>query len=298
MSEPVLLYCVGATKAGTSWFYRVLHDHPDCVLPPVKEAHYWDTFDDSDRCHYAAVFYREAASLLDRAEGAKGGRRAAFEQRAADLRALIRVIEGERHDDSAYLRWLTARGTGKRLVADMTPSYSLLPVAVLRRMAALAPVTRFVYLVRDPLSRLWSHVRMIAQRRPGPAEELGRRANAILRRILEDGREQHVVMRGDYPAAHARLSKAVPAEGLRIEYYERLFTEEGQRDMAQFLGIGYHPAETGRRVHEGMQVAMQDDLAVRAARFLKGHYDWAARTLGPLPQAWQDNLALASRNGA
>jgi len=298
VSAPVLLYCVGATKAGTSWFYRVLHDHPDCALPPVKEAHYWDTFDEADRRHYASVFYREAARLLDRAEGETGERRALFEHRAADLRALLRVIEGERHDDSAYLRWLTARGEGKLLVADMTPAYSLQPVEILRRMAALVPVTRFVYLVRDPLSRLWSHVRMIAQRRPGPAEELGLRANAILRRILEGGREPHVVMRGDYPAAHARLSEAVPAGGLRVEYCERLFTEEGQRDMAHFLGIGYHPAASSRRVHEGTQVAMRDDLAVRAVRFLKGHYDWAARTLGPLPQAWQDNLALASRNGA
>ena len=45
MSDPALLYCVGATKAGTSWFYRTLHAHPECHLRAVKEAHYWDSFD-------------------------------------------------------------------------------------------------------------------------------------------------------------------------------------------------------------------------------------------------------------
>ena len=40
-----MLYCVGATKAGTSWLYRALHDHPGCAVRAVKEMHYWDTFD-------------------------------------------------------------------------------------------------------------------------------------------------------------------------------------------------------------------------------------------------------------
>ena len=29
MADPTLLICVGATKAGTSWMYRYLHDHEE-----------------------------------------------------------------------------------------------------------------------------------------------------------------------------------------------------------------------------------------------------------------------------
>lgn len=297
MSEPAVLYCVGATKAGTSWFYRALHDHPDCTLPPVKEAHYWDTFPTDKRDNYTPALYREAANLLDRASSATGTQSRVFEQRADDIRALIKVVEGSRNDDSAYRYWLTTRGQGRRLVADMTPAYSLLPVLMLQRMAALVPVTRFVYLVRDPLARLWSHVRMIASRRATAGEDRVAKANRILRRTL-DGHEDHILDRGDYPSAHARLTAAVPETDLRVEYTERLFTEDGQRDMARFLGISYHPADSRRKVHAGMDMTMREDLAIRAVRFLQDHYDWAARTLGPLPRAWQDNLALASSNGA
>ena len=308
MSEPVLLYGVGAAKAGTSWFYRALHGHPDCALPAVKEAHYWDTFEPGARDRQLGVFRRQlgefrAAAAQARAEGGRDWLAANMERRVQAMEGLIAVLAGDRSGDRAYLDWL-ARGpggqglAGRRLVADMTPAYALLPAATLGRMAATSTRALFVYLVRDPLSRLWSHVRMQAGRQLQAGETLARKANGILWRILHRGHETHVLARGDYPATHARLSAALPAGRLRVEYCERLFTEAGQRDMAEFLGIGYHPADGAQPAHEGPRVAMRDDLAAQAVRFLADHYAWAARTLGPLPRAWQDNLALASRYGA
>lgn len=302
MSEPVFLYCVGATKAGTSWFYRALHDHPDCALPPVKEAHYWDSFDPAQRDWQAGVFRQQAArfhadAVRERETGGRAWKAANLERQARALERLVAVIEGERGDDCAYRDWLLD-GAGGRLVADMTPAYALLPVEMLQRMAAIGPRVLFVYLVRDPVARLWSHVRMVARRQLKAGEDISRKALGLMQRILKRGRPEHVLLRGDYPAAHARLRAAVPVQALRVEYSERLYTPEGQRDMAAFLGIGYHPADTSVRVHEGPKIALPPELASRAARFLADHYTWAERTLGPLPQAWQDNLALASRHGA
>ncbi len=302
MSEPVLLYCVGAAKAGTSWFYRTLHDHPDCALPVVKEAHYWDTFDAAQCAWQVEAFRNQAAGLRATAahqRDAEGRlwRASNLERRAVALEQLASVLEGDRTDDRAYCDWLTSGAEG-RLVADMTPSYALLPVSLLQRMAGVSPRTLFVYLVRDPVSRLWSHVRMQAQRQLQAGEDLVRKAIALMRRIINRGQPAHVLARGDYPATHARLVEAVPPGRVRVEYCERLYTEDGQRDMAQFLDIGYHPANAAMRVHEGTKIALPAELAARAARLLANHYTWAASTLGPLPQAWQDNLALASRNGA
>ena len=44
MADPTLLICVGATKAGTSWMYRYLHDHEAYYARSVKECHYFSTF--------------------------------------------------------------------------------------------------------------------------------------------------------------------------------------------------------------------------------------------------------------
>lgn len=298
MSDPVLLYCVGATKAGTSWFYRALHDHPDCALPAVKEVHYWDTFDDTLKGRQAAAFRARLAEFRRiRTEAAAAGDRAwqvaNMNRRIADMEGLIGVIEGDRTDDAAYRAWMEGRAAGRSLVADMTPGYATLPAAMFRRMAGLSPRALFVYLIRDPLARLWSHVRMQAERQKQPGEDVAEKANNTLWRILNRGQETHILARGDYPDTVARLRAAVPDGRLRVEYCERLYTGDGQRDMAQFLGIGYHPADGAAKAHEGPRAELREDLAARAVRFLKDHYDWAARTVGPLPRAWQDNLARA-----
>ena len=35
--EPTVLFCVGAAKAGTSWFHSYLENHPDCHMRGIKE---------------------------------------------------------------------------------------------------------------------------------------------------------------------------------------------------------------------------------------------------------------------
>ena len=295
MAEPTLLYCVGATKAGTSWFYRTLADHPECGLRSVKEAHYWDTFETDVRDKQVVAFRKRLETFrATRDMAASQGIRWQEENMArqvADIEGMIRVLEGDRTGDVAYAGWLAAGAEGKMLVADMTPNYALLSEALFARMAALRPVVRFVYLVRDPLARLWSHVRMQAERKLLPEETLEKKANATLWRILNRGQERHIVERGDYPGTVARLKRAIPAGMLRIEYCERLFTEAGLRDMCAFLGIGFSGRMPEGKVHEGPKVALREDLIPAAVKFLKDQYDWAAREMGPLPREWQDNLA-------
>ncbi len=297
MSEPVHLYCLGATKAGTSWFYRALHDHPECHLRAVKELHYWDTFaPEAQERQVAAYRARLAGFEAERAAAEAAGigwKAANMRRRIADMSGLIAVLEGAREGDRGYRDWMRDGLGEKRLVADMTPAYALLPETRLLRMARVSGLTRFVYLIRDPLARLWSHVRMQAVRQRQPGQEVGQKANATLWRILHRGQETHILERGDYPAIVARLRAALPEGALRVEFIERLVTAEGWRAMCGWLGLSDHPAEGEARPHEGPAVALREDLAAKAVGFLKEHYDWAAREMGPLPQEWQDTLARA-----
>ncbi len=295
MANPTILYCVGATKAGTSWLYRTLHDHPECHLRAVKEAHYWDTFDSAARGKQVVAFHKRLAELRSAHDAAKGQgigwKVSNLNRRINDMTALIAVVDGARTDDDAYAAWLHDGANGTRLVADMTPNYANLPDDMFARMARLGPVTCFVYLIRDPLARLWSHVRMQAERQRQPHETVEQKATNILTRILNRGQETHILERGDYPATVARLRRSVPADALRVEYCERLFTPDGQRDMAVFLGLTYHPVDGTAPAHQGPKATLPSDLAVKAVAFLKDHYDWAAAEMGPLPAAWQHNLA-------
>ena len=289
-----ILFCVGATKAGTSSLYRYLHDHPQCAVPAVKEAHYWDTFDAEQAGVQTTAFrlrLRELRRLREQAEAdGKGWQVNNVTRRIDDMKALMQVIGGDRAEDQAYLSWLTGR-QGGHVFADHTPNYATLPDAMLARMRDLSPQTRFIYLLRDPLDRLWSHIRMQARRQRQSHEVYEKKANNILHRMLNRGHETHIWARGDYPATIRKLRRVIPEDRLKIMFTETMMGQDGLSQLAEFLGMTpATPAETAP-AHLGPAVEMLDKLRPRALKRLNEHYDWVARNVGPLPERWHENLA-------
>jgi hypothetical protein len=295
MSEAPILYCVGATKAGTTWLYRYLHDHPDCAMPAVKEAHYWDTFDADRREKQLAAFrvrLREMRAQKRQASDAgRGWQVENMDRRINEMKALVDVLDGPREDDEGYLEWLRQGREDAKLVADMTPSYATLDDAALARMRDAAEGSKFILLIRDPLDRLWSHIRMQARRQRQEHEKYEKKANNILYRILNRGQETHILERGDYPKIIRKLRRVIPEGRLLVAFFEDLLTEEGLAKVCAFLGISPRPAKVETPVHAGPEVVMLDKLRPRALGLLNEHYEWVARNVGPLPQRWQDNLA-------
>lgn len=296
MSDAILLYGLGATKAGTTWLYRYLHDHPQCAMPAVKEAHYWDTFD-AERCEKQVVNFRvrlrEMRAAKERAQDeGLGWQVANLDRRINEMKGLIAVLEGDRADDSAYAAWLT-EGRDAKVIGDITPNYATLSDEALARMRDLSPQSKFLFLIRDPLDRLWSHIRMQARRQRQAHEEYEKKSNNILYRILNRGQETHILERGDYPKIIRKLRRVIPDGRLLIQFAEDLFTPEGLARLCAFLGIKQVEPTVARPANEGPEVVMLDKLRPRALGLLNEHYEWVARNVGPLPQRWQDNLARA-----
>lgn len=290
MSEATVLFGLGATKAGTSWLYQALHDHPGCRLRAVKEFHYWDTFA-PDQCRWqVAAFQKRLRSLrssMDVARAASNRRRENNLQRQADdLQSLINVLAGDRTEHTAYRTFL-ANNAATHLVADITPSYGLLPNEMVRQMLAAFPRARFIYLMRDPVARLWSHVRMEAERSSPPSENIEERANLLLKEVLHNDHSQHILARGDYPTTAERLKRLVPAKQLRLCYSERLFGDNAWAEMEDWLGIEAHRVNVTVPVHAGRPSKMWPHLATTAFRLLEEHYFWAEVTIGKLPSEWQ-----------
>lgn len=276
-----LLFCVGATKASTTWLYKYLAGHPECHLRSIKELHYFDMLDSSLTKARIAALQGDLNEM--RVEvGLRPNRRLAT--KIMDVEAWIPVLQS--HDDHAYLGYLT-EGIGKsKLAADVTPAYSLLSVDRLRTMAALLPDVRFVYLMRDPVARLWSHVRMAAFRSAGDLEASAVRVfDAVLA-----GKKPDVMDRGDYRASLARLDAAIHPSRLLVMFQEVLLTLPGIRQLCAFLGISDHPAKFTNRVHVGPNLVMTQDQLLRARAALHPQYEYAASRFGALPDTWLRNM--------
>jgi len=262
MAAPAVLYCVGATKAGTSWLYRYLHDHPDCAMPAVKEAHYWDTFD-ADDLEKQLVFYRVRLremrdTKLDAADAGRGWQVENLDRRINEMKALVAVLEGDRTDDRAYLGWMLEGRTDGQIVGDMTPNYATLSDDMIARMRDAAPASKFIFLIRDPLDRLWSHIRMQARRQRQAHEVYEKKSNNILYRMLNRGQETHILERGDYPKIIRKLRRLIPEGRLLIQFTEDLFTPLGLKRVCDFLGIATVKPEVQQPVHKGPEVVMLD----------------------------------------
>lgn len=297
MATPTLLYGMGATKAGTSWLYRYLHDHPDCAMPAVKEAHYWDTFD-ADDLEKQLVFYRVRLremrdAKVDAADAGRGWQVENLDRRINEMKTLVDTLEGDRTDDAAYFDWLLTGRSDARLVGDLTPNYATLSDDAIARMRDAQPASKFVFLIRDPLDRLWSHIRMQARRQRQAHEVYEKKSNNILFRMLNRGQETHILERGDYPKIIRKLRRLIPEGRLLIQFTEDLFTLQGLARVCEFLGIRAAKSDVQQPVHEGPEVVMLDKLRPRALGLLNEHYEWVARNIGPLPQRWQDNQARA-----
>ncbi len=292
MTQPVTyLFCLGATKAGTTWLHSQLSAHPDCHLRTIKEYHYFNKRAgaefDSAIATLAATRKRYNEALAKR----KGPRRVRPLARLRDMRAYEAVLASRQIEPAAFRDFLVEGIDDARLVADFTPAYSLLPEDDLRAMAAFAPDTRAIYLIRDPLDRLWSHVRMVASR-IAPTR-IAQEAQALMERIVAgetEGEAGAVTKRGDYATIIPKLTRAFGPKRLLVMFYEDLMTRAGFARVCRFLGIEEVTAEFDRRVHAGASVAMPGPLAVRARAFLRPQYDFVARTFPELPEAWRLNM--------
>ena len=294
MSEPVILFGVGATKAGTSWLHRYLSDHPECHFRAIKELHYFNSFD-----------WNELNDNVDRVKEIRDrlraqaksdlppGRLANKVRQLSHVEHYLEVLALGHEDQEAYLSYLSTGQGEAKVIGEITPAYSLLSEGRLRAMARIAPNVRFVYLLRDPIERLWSHVRMMADRRAASPSEMADRAASILKRVI-GGQEDEIARRSDYANALARLNAAVSPKNLCVAVYEQLFSARALDGICTFLGISPLNAVAEKVIHAGVPLEISSAQRRAAAEWLAPQYDAARVQLGALPREWAPEMVGTS----
>ncbi|WP_425090626.1 sulfotransferase family protein [Tropicimonas sp. S265A] len=292
MADVTLLFGIGATKAGTSWLQFYLERHPEVHLWRHKELHYFDALDHGRVMETIDQLCRKRAGLRDRMQGADAAKAAALREDVAEIDRYLGLLGRGEESAGAYVAFLKKGRRGAKVVGDITPAYALLSEARLKMMAGLAPATRFIYILRDPIDRLWSNIRMMAGWKGGSDADVADRANWIFDRWAR-GEEQAVSERCDYAGALGRLTRAVPDAGRLITFYEELFSQETARRICAFLGVSDHPAPLERRVHAGPALPLDVARRALAADRLAPQYDYVEKMFGRVPARWQSTAVGA-----
>ncbi len=282
VEEPMFLLGAGCQKGGTSWLYDYLARSPACAPGIAKEATIFDILDVPEHTWQRTRTFDDAAEDLARL--ARG--------ESTDSRALHRAAMMA--DTAIYFDYYAnlAGSPGKRFTMDLTPNYALLPVARFQQIqdefAARGLRTRVVFLLRDPVDRIWSQVRMhLRQRNRHRPDRPHRRTEAEL--VLERYQRPTVELRTRYERTLANLDQVFDTVDVHLELYERLFTSSSVGAICNFVGIEPHAPNLERRVNASprQSATLPDEVVATVARHYEGTYEAIAERLGEVDlQRW------------
>lgn len=215
MKEGPKFICMGAQKAGTTWLYQQLKNNREFAMPLVKEIHY---FDRSEK--YPSGDWLSKRNRLNRLVH-KPWWRYIYRNLISDLRRAklnelswyCKYIFGE-HTNQWYMS-LFSNSEGL-ISGDITPSYSFLESQDLQAMRQLVGEIKLVYLIRNPIERAWSMVRMICD--AGHTEIEISQLERIIELIDSPGQE----MRSNYLTTIAAYRKVFPQGSLLLGFYDAI----------------------------------------------------------------------------
>jgi hypothetical protein len=260
---------VGAQKAGTTWVHHYLARSPQVVRGYRKEYHVFDSSDLPDEPWLGRNLDMAQAELdrLRRGEPAD----------PVHLHRAAMIADAEFYFD--YFTGLLRSRARFRATADVTPEYAVLPVERLESIrdgfAARRVRTVALFLMRDPVDRIWSQIRMQEGRRPArfPAP-----ADQMVERLFDDPRYEQF---SRYERTLHSLESVWDRDAIHYGLYEQLFREEEVRAICEFVGIDFRPPDFDKKsnVSAGKAVAALPDDVVRrvATHFADTYHAVAAR---------------------
>jgi hypothetical protein len=255
--------CIGAQKAGTSWLDVMLRQHPSIFLPPMKEVHFYDFI-------YLPEHRRWIRSSFEkhlRRHGARGG--------LADYFARLAALP--RRQDAWYAAVFDHPDAAGRVTGEVTPAYSILPAEGVARARATNPAMKIVFIVRDPVDRALSHLRMAANRRKVPRIDL-----AWLERTGHD-LIAAALARSAYRENVGRWEAVFPPGQMLYLPFGTIRTapERLMAEVEAFLGIAPHRyAGLAESVHRTRPVEIDPAVQALLEERLAGERAWLADRFG------------------
>lgn len=243
--------CVGVQKAGTTWLDNLLRNHPAVWSPCVKELHYYDEI---------YVPFTRPWSAQHRIRNAANVIRWQQESPRPDPRVIAEAefIGREVVDDDWYreLFEMCPKGCIK---GEVTPEYCMVTDEGVLRILSDSPRAQFFLMLREPVSRDTSHIRMIlANEGFAPncsMQEYAERLPTYMQWLDYE-------KRGDYLPILERWMRLVPRNQFHVMFFEEISRNPKRLvdEVCRKLHIDPKPVRNlaTEVVHKGEQYSLPD----------------------------------------
>ena len=240
---------IGAQKAGTTWLGRNLQAHPEVWMPPIKELHYFD-----EKVHEPR---NAPLRLARRIFGGGGPNRRWRSQVGRRTRRHLKRPLGEEFwwdlryyagaPDDGWYASLFESGRGM-VIGEGTPAYSTLERDAVARAHRLAPDAKIIFMMRNPMARVWSQTAMSFDRGKNRPVDTATEEELLLHFGDEGARR-----RTDYLRTLATWGAFYREDQIFVGFLEdvHFFPEELLRAVYGFLGVApsFEPPGANSKVH-------------------------------------------------
>ncbi|WP_062561277.1 sulfotransferase domain-containing protein [Paracoccus aminovorans] len=161
------LFCIGAAKSGTTWLYEQLRHSPEIYFSPEKELHYFfsrygsfDRLPNNTRFRSLQAFVNLAAqNYQSKLPDGEYARKFSFFEK--NLSWYQNFARGPVCD--SWYRQLFGDARPHQYACDFSPSTSKIGLDGVHAIRALGPNVKLIYILRNPVKRLWSHLKFHAE---------------------------------------------------------------------------------------------------------------------------------------
>jgi len=154
MSRAPDFLCIGAQKAATTWLYAVLGSAQGVFLPAIKELNFFL------ECHPANTKWAKAF----RHNQVKRIRSFHFQHENMSKHELDTISQLDDLDadlvNDGWYRSVFKYADNQDICGDISPSYMCMPQDCIEHVNEINPGMKILLIVRDPLDRTWSQIRM------------------------------------------------------------------------------------------------------------------------------------------
>lgn len=257
---------MGAQKAGTSWLHHTLAKQTNVNFGFRKEYHVWDyVFSDLCKGFKAPLVKPDRAGF-----------------------AMRRLMQ---ESPEIYIKYFQSLiSSDVKITGDITPSYSVIKESGLKKISSTIKDGGFdlkvVFLMRDPVARIWSAARMEKRNRLRKGQTLGSDfLDSCIKRYISKNKGH--IARCDYKTTVQNITKVFSEDEIYFGLYERLFDEQGCNMLQDFLGFKIKDADFSKRVNESEAETMSEATTKMLMEFLAPQYEFCNVRFEDTKEVWR-----------
>jgi len=280
-----LLLSIGAMKSGTTWLYSRLMGHPDIFFSREKEVHYFSHINKKYELTNE-VRIRHLVATINAL-------------RSTNNLIHAQKIVGWYHSylnpviaDSWYFDLFQDR-LAEKYCADFSNTYAFLDAEGWRAVRGVCESVRVLYTLRNPVERLWSHIKFHA-RFVGQSHNFSEWAERDFECYLEGN--QHLLKPGRYASTLNVMAESLGADEYLILYLDDIEREPGRvlSDIENFLGIEHAPSEPKDLVQK-VNVTEKSPIPVPLLNVVRdmisNELDALAEIGVAVPERWRESIS-------